>query len=263
MGLEMVRHMIRHGLNVFVHDISQEQMEKAVNLGAKPASSAQEAAQHSDCCLVMVATDDQVKEVVSGETGLLKGADPGYTILICSTVHPHTCQSLYELARRQQVELLDCPVVFGLAGAKEGRLKALVGGSENALKHVKPVLQTFCVDVLHMGKLGNGQITKTCNNMLHWTMIVANYEVLTLGKKYGIHPARMREVLLQCPGTNGSLQYWMESNLSWPQKDMDIALELAQDVSCSIPLHALVDQLIMNLNASLTRGLMTEPVESQ
>lgn len=261
MGQEFVKHMTDKGLQVIVCDLNDELVQKAVAKGARSANSAREVAAFAECTIVMVATDSQVEEVVCGDHGLLQGAAAGHIIMVCSSVNPHTCRKLNDIAERQGCYLLDSPVVFGLAGAVSGSLKTLVGGSSEALDAVKHVFSAFCSDVIYMGASGNGQITKTCNNMLHWTMIVANYEVLSLAKQLNIHPAKMREVLLQCPATNGSLDRWMEHRLTWPQKDMDTAMELAQEVHLPLPLHGLVDQLIMQLNYKMTQGLITDSIE--
>ena len=259
MGLEMVRHLVAKGFEVVVYDVNAEQVERARTCGARASSDIKELAKDSDCSIVMVATDTQVAEVVAGKAGIAAGAEPNHVVVICSSTSPHTCQRLANTVSAKGIILLDAPVVFGLQGAKNGQLKSLVGGPEDALERVRPVLRAFCADVIHMGPVGNGQITKTANNMLHWTMIVANYEVLSLAKKLNIHPARMREVLLQCPAANGSLEHWLSHRLTWPQKDMDTAMDLAQEVGLSIPLHGLVDQLIMQLTPKITHGLILDP----
>lgn len=261
MGQEMARHLLSKGFEVWAYDVQPAQLERVKALGAHAAGTIKEMAAATECCIVMVATDDQVRQVVQDEQGILAGAKPEYVIMVCSSTHPRVCQELAEVALKRKVYLLDTPVVFGLQGAVEGRLKTLVGGPKEAVERVKPALLAFCSDVIHMGPVGNGQITKTANNMLHWTMIVANYEVLSLAKRLKIHPARMREVLLQCPAANGSLKEWLSHRLTWPQKDMDTVIDLAQEVKLPIPLHGLVDQLIMQLNPKMTHGLILNSLE--
>jgi 3-hydroxyisobutyrate dehydrogenase len=259
MGEEMARHLIEKGFEVIAYDIDSNRLERAKSHGARVSSDIKSLAENSECSIVMVATDAQVVDAVGGEKGILAGAAAGHIIVVCSSTNPRTCQRLAKEVSAKQLYLLDAPVVFGLQGAKEGRLKSLVGGSEEAVDKIRPVLGAFCADVIHMGPVGHGQITKTANNMLHWTMIVANYEVLSLAKRLNIHPARMREVLLQCPAANGSLEHWLSHKLTWPQKDMDTAMELAQEVNLPMPLHGLVDQLIMQLTPKVTHGLILDP----
>lgn len=261
MGQEMARHLVNNGFEVVVYDLQIEQMERAIANGASGASSIKELAASTECSIVMVATDAQVEDVVQGDDGILANTTAGHIVLISSSADPHLCQRLAQAASARNMFVMDAPVVFGLEGAVEGRLKTLVGGDEQALEKVRPALASFCSDVIHMGQVGNGQLTKTMNNMLHWTMIVANYEVLSLAKRFKIHPARMREVLLQCPAANGSLDRWMGHKLTWHEKDMDTVIELAQQVGLSIPLHGLVDQLIKQLTPDITHGLILDPLE--
>ena len=79
------------------------------------------------------------------------------------------------------------------------------------------------------GPLGAGQLAKTCNNLLHWVHCVANFETLLIAKRYGVDAQRMREVLLECPGDNGTLRRWDTTRFTWQEKDMDLTLELAQN----------------------------------
>ncbi len=110
--------------------------------------------------------------------------------------------------------------------------------------------------VHHVGPVGAGQLAKACNNMLHWAACVANYEVLLLAKRFGVQGQRMREILLDCPGRNGTLERWDSTRFTWPEKDMDIALDLAQAGSLSLPLFGQVDQLVKLLGPDQVRDLL-------
>jgi len=135
-------------------------------------------------------------------------------------------------------------VCFGLGGAKEGTLASMVGGSKNDVKKATPVLECYSRAVHHLGKLGCGEIGKTVNNMLHWVHSLSNQEALLLGKCYGIDAQKMRETLLQTPGRNGTLEEWDGTRFTWHEKDMDIAMDLAQARDLPMPLFGQVDQLI-------------------
>lgn len=256
MGLEMVRHLIDREFKVYATDIDAERLASARALGATPVKTPKEMAQKTLFSLVMVATDSQVVEVTIGPEGLLAGTKPGHIVLIGSTVHPRTCQTVAERGRDISVEVLDTPVVFGLEGARNGKLTTLVGGNPKVLEQAEPVLRAFCREVIYMGPVGAGQFTKSCNNMLHWSFVVANYEALRLSREWGIEPRRMREVLLQCPASNQTLERWMTHNLTWPQKDLRIVLELADECQVAVPLHGLVQQLMRDLTKDMTHGLM-------
>ncbi len=106
------------------------------------------------------------------------------------------------------------------------------------------------------GPLGAGQVAKACNNLLHWVHCVANFETLLIAKRYGIDAQRMREVLLECPGQNGTLRRWDTTRFTWQEKDMDLTLELAQKAGLVLPLAGQVDQIIKTLSAADVKGLL-------
>jgi 3-hydroxyisobutyrate dehydrogenase-like beta-hydroxyacid dehydrogenase len=80
--------------------------------------------------------------------------------------------------------------------------------------------------------------------MLHWAHCIANYEAILLGKVYGLDAEKLRETLLQCPATNGTLARWDGTRFTWQEKDMDIALDLAQKRNLPLPFFGQVDQMI-------------------
>ena len=106
------------------------------------------------------------------------------------------------------------------------------------------------------GPFGAGQVAKACNNLLHWVHCVANFETLLIAKRYGIDAQRMREVLLECPGQNGTLRRWDTTRFTWQEKDMDLTLELAQKAGLVLPLAGQVDQIIKTLSAADVKGLL-------
>ena len=100
---------------------------------------------------------------------------------------------------------------------------------------------------------------KTCNNLLHWIHCVANFETLAIAKRYGVDAQRMREVLLKCPGDNGTLRRWDSTRFTWQEKDMDFVVDLAQNGGLVLPLSAQVDQLIKTLTAADVAALLYGP----
>jgi len=148
------------------------------------------------------------------------------------------------IAKKGGLKVIDAPVCFGLGGARDGTLASMVGGAKADVKKATPVLECYSRAVHHLGALGCGEIGKTINNMLHWVHSLANQEALLLGKCYGIDAQALRETLLECPAKNGTLERWDGTRFTWHEKDMDIAMDLAQSRDLPIPLFGQVDQLI-------------------
>ena len=129
-------------------------------------------------------------------------------------------------------------------------------GSKKDVAKARPVLACYSRAVHHLGELGSGEIAKTINNMLHWAHCIANYEAILLGKVYGLDGQKLRETLVQCPATNGTLARWDGTRFTWQEKDMDIALDLAQKRKLPLPFFGQVDQMIKWFHADDVAALL-------
>jgi len=168
-------------------------------------------------------------------------------------------QRIAGIAKPKDIRLIDAPVVFGAQGARDGDLLSLCGGDDADVERARPVMLSYSRGVEHVGPLGAGQLAKTCNNLLHWVHCVANFETLAIAKRYGVDAQRMREVLLKCPGDNGTLRRWDGTRFTWQEKDMDFVIDLAQNGGLVLPLTGQVDQLIKTLTAADVAALLYGP----
>jgi 3-hydroxyisobutyrate dehydrogenase-like beta-hydroxyacid dehydrogenase len=256
MGLQMARHMATKGFAVAGYDVLPEANARAQQHGVKICGSVAEVGAHAEAVIVMVATDEQVREVVL-QSGLIDRLAGGAVICIASSVSPELCRELEAAAARKGIGVLDTPVVLGQEAANNGMLTVYVGGADAAFARAQPVLAAFGRQVLHLGASGNGQIAKTINNLLLWACMAANFEALGLAKKLGADIPRLVAALGQGSGANWSLSRWGKSTGKWSEKDMDVALELAQDAHVPMPLAGLVDQLMKQIDQEKMKALLS------
>lgn len=257
MGLAMAGHLRAAGHEVLATDVDRAARGAARDLGLAVADDLGGLAPGVEVALVVVATDAQSRAVVEGL--LSAGLNEGALVAVAATNHPATMVELEALCRGRRVGFVDAPVVYGLQGAKAGTLGTLCGGAEEEVERLRPVAMAYSRFVERVGGVGAGQLAKTCNNMLHWAACVANYEALLLAKRYGVDAQRMREILLQCPGRNTTLERWDTTKFTWHEKDMDVALELAQEGGVPLPLFGQVDQLVKRLGPEAVRALLHGP----
>lgn len=256
MGLAMAGHMLDKGFEVSAFDVSHERLGVAEARGIAPKRSLDELARAAGVFVLAVATDQQVADVCDE---LAARAAEDSVVVVAATISPETMRDLGPRLREQGKSLVDAPVVYGAAGARSGTLLSLCGGTEEDVERVRPALMCYSRDVVHVGPLGAGQIAKSCNNLLHWIHCVANFEALLIAKRYGIDAQRMREILLACPGTNGTLARWDSTRFTWQEKDMDVTLELAQKAGLMLPLAGQVDQIIKTLKSDDVKALLYGP----
>jgi 3-hydroxyisobutyrate dehydrogenase-like beta-hydroxyacid dehydrogenase len=256
MGLPMCGHMVASGFDVVAYDVDQDRLAAAVASGAKPVAALSEMVNSADIFVACLRTDDQMT-VVAEE--LAAHGKPGQLIVVAGTHSLDFMRRLAGIVEPTGLRIIDAPVVFGALGAREGNLLSLCGGDAVDIDQARPVMMSYSRGVEHVGPLGAGQLAKTCNNLLHWVHCVANFETLAIAKRYGVDAQRMREVLLKCPGDNGTLRRWDSTRFTWQEKDMDFVVELAQDGGLVLPLSAQVDQLIKTLTASDVAALLYGP----
>ena len=213
-------------------------------------------AQLADIFVACLRTDDQM-EAVAEE--LAAHGRPGQLIVVAGTHSLEFMQRLAGIVKPKDMRLIDAPVVFGAQGARDGNLLSLCGGDAADVERARPVMMSYSRGVEHVGPLGAGQLAKTCNNLLHWIHCVANFETLAIAKRYGVDAQRMREVLLKCPGDNGTLRRWDSTRFTWQEKDMDFVIELAQNGGLVLPLTGQVDQLIKTMTAADVAALLYGP----
>src|SRR5207237_4097788 len=138
--------------------------------------------------LVSVVDAGQVTEVVRGQDGVLKGAHPGLVILVTSTVAVGVIRDLADACERGGVTLIDCGVTGGSRAAEHG-LIALVGGPEDVVARVRPVLDDVASRVVRCGPLGTGmacKIASQCVTAGRWRSV---HEAVELASAAGVDPA--------------------------------------------------------------------------
>lgn len=233
--------------NVVAFDPSETARAAAEKAGATVVGGVAEVAARSDLVLLVVVDDAQVKDAITGANGVLKTARPGTVVAICPSVRPDTCAEMAEIAGKQDVHVIDVALVGGERAAEAGALKLMCGGPSQVIDACLPAFSSFAVDVCHIGDVGAGQVAKTVNNLLLWTCVRANYEALTLARKLGVHPGKLRSFLNVGSGANRPLEEWGTHRLRWPTKDLEVALALAEEAEVDLPLIKNLQPLMAQL----------------
>jgi len=255
MGAPMVRHLGAAGHRLRVHDVDPAVVQRvAAAIGAVGADSPAALAEGCAVVVTMLPDGRVVQQVALGEHGLVHGLRPGALLLDTSSSEPWlTRQTAASLAERG-VAMVDAPVSGAQWGAEAAELVFMVGGAAEDLARVRPLLDRMGRAVHHVGPLGAGHTMKCLNNLITALNFVATMEGLVVGKRCGLDPAAMVEVLNA--STGGS---WITRNhiaqrvlsrsfddpfkLELMLKDVGIALDLARDRQLPTPLSALAQQL--------------------
>jgi 3-hydroxyisobutyrate dehydrogenase-like beta-hydroxyacid dehydrogenase len=262
MGEPMATNIAKAGFDLTVYDMRSEPLRALEKLGAKVARSPQEIGERCDIIEIIVVNDAQVEEVILGKDGggVLAGARPGSIIVIHSTVHPKTCQRIAALAKDKKVGVLDAAVSGAESGARAGTLSLMVGGDPALLEVCRPVFNVVGKNIFHMGEVGMGEIAKLANNLMAIVNMQSTREGLRLARLAGIDEQKMLEVVKASTGNSWAVQSWEAMRQTAAQyttgpkgmaqvgyKDISLAVTVGHDVGASLPVAALVSQLMEQL----------------
>lgn len=259
MGRPMARNVLAAGFAVVVYDLIADAVNDLVSVGAIAANSPAEVATASDVVLLCLPDSPDVEAAMTGGQGLLAGARSGQIFVDMSTISPVTARTLAAKAAAQGVILLDAPVSGGQVGAANGTLSIMVGGDENALERVRPILASMGKTILHLGESGAGQVAKACNQLVIAVTIEAVAEAMVLASKAGVDPAKVRAALLggyaNSRVLDGHGERFLERNFTpgfrtrLQYKDLNIALDAGRAYGAPMPAAALVHQLYGSMMA--------------
>lgn len=260
MGKPMAQNLLKAGYPLVVHDIVRPFVQEVVAAGAGDGGSAKAVTEASDIVITMLPDSPQVHEVVFGADGVLEGARKGQVFVDMSTISPLTSRQVFDAMAAKGVPALDAPVSGGQKGAIEATLSIMVGGPRAAFDRVLPVFQAMGKNIVHIGdEPGAGQVTKACNQIVVGITIMAVAEALTLAKKAGVDPAKVREALLGGFAQSRILdlhgQRMLDHNfqpgfrIRLHQKDLGIALAIGKTYGVPLFNTALVHEVLTALVA--------------
>ncbi|ETT51161.1 MULTISPECIES: 2-hydroxy-3-oxopropionate reductase [unclassified Paenibacillus] len=248
MGRPMSLNLIRAGYDVSVYDINQTAVMSLADAGARGAASPKEVAEHSDVIFTMLPNSEHVRTVITGEQGVLAGANTGSIIIDMSSISPVVSKELAQLVSKSGLYMLDAPVSGGEPKAIDGTLAIMVGGNEMIFESVKEVLQVVGQDVTRVGDNGSGATAKLANQIIVNLNIAAMSEALVFAAKAGIDVEKMYQAIRS--GLAGSAvldakvplildrNFVAGGRIDINLKDMTNVMETAHDIGVPLPLSS-------------------------
>jgi 2-hydroxy-3-oxopropionate reductase len=251
----MAENLIEAGYDLVVYNRTRAKAEELE--GAMVAGSPKEVAERSDLIITMLPDSPQVDEVLAGEDGVFEGVEEGNLIVDMSTISPVVTEELSEQARERGASMLDAPVSGGDVGAIDGTLSIMVGGSEEDFGRALPLFEVMGDTVIHVGPVGTGQVVKAANQIVVALTIEAVSEALVLGSRGGVAPEKILDVLGGGLAGNKVMEVKREKLLDHSfdpgfkvelhHKDLGIALAAGREYGVTLPVTAVVDQMLQDL----------------
>jgi 3-hydroxyisobutyrate dehydrogenase len=204
MGSPMVGRLAEAGHDVRAVARTAEKYAALQQLGAEAVGTIEAAADGADVVIVCVFTDEQVQQVCMN-SDLFPAMTPGAALVIHTTGSPGTAEAIAASADGHFIDVVDAPVSGGPHDVAAGCVTLFVGGGDDAVEQVTPVLSSYGDPVLHVGPLGAGQRVKLINNALFTAQIGLVAEAVRLGSRLGIAEPTLLQALPHGSGNSRAL----------------------------------------------------------
>ena len=193
-GKPMARHLVNDEFQLYAYDVFPEAVVDLVALGAIAATAPSDIATNCLYIGICVRDDKDVENLLYGDEGLLQLTQADTVIVIHSTVTQAGLLKWAADGRAKNIHILDAPITGGANGAEAGTLCYMVGGDEQQLEAIRPIISTSADKIVHAGALGTGIALKLCNNLITYAEFAAMSEATRLAEACGLSVDVLREV---------------------------------------------------------------------
>ncbi len=253
MGYPMAGHLAKAGHTTRVYNRTASKAEKWVEeFGGSAHATPREAASGAEFVFACVGNDDDLRSVVYGDDGILAGLSDGAIFVDHTTASADVAREVENAATEKCFGFLDAPVSGGQAGAENGALTVMVGGAQAPFDTAQPIMDVYARAVTRMGDAGAGQLTKMANQICIASLVQGLSEGLNFAVSAGLDGKQVVDVISK--GAAGSWQMENRGNtmvddefdfgfaVDWMCKDLDIALNEAQNNGAALPVTEIVNQ---------------------
>ena len=261
MGASMARHLSRNNFEVSVFNRTNEKsiIWKSRNEG-KVCNSPNELAISSECIVLCVGKDEDVKDIINGKSGIIDALNPGSVIIDHTTTSAELAKEMNEVLLSKDCFFVDAPISGGQFGAESGTLSIMAGGDRKAYEACNKIFKSYSKSHKYMGPSGSGQLTKMVNQICIAGLIQALAEGMHFSRRAGLDTTDVMDVI-----TKGAAQSWQMENrwetmlndeydfgfaVDLMRKDLDIVLKQAKKMDTELEVTNLVNNFYKEIQKS-------------
>lgn len=258
MGYPMAGHCQTAGNDVVVYNRTEAKaLAWVAQYGGQSQATPRLAARDADVVLVCVGNDEDVRSVFFGENGLLSALKIGAVVVDHTTTSAELARELNVAVLEKGGVFLDAPVSGGQAGAVNGQLSIMAGGSQDAFEKATSVFKCYGKGWQLLGDAGSGQLCKMVNQVCIAGILQGLSEGVALAKASGLDIGTVQKVL-----AGGAAQSWQLENravtmandefdfgfaIDWMVKDLGYCLQEAQSKAVELPVTQMVQTFYQEL----------------
>jgi 3-hydroxyisobutyrate dehydrogenase len=254
MGWPMARNLVEAGFALVVRDAASEVQERFAREHGCIAASSPRVFARAHVVVTMLPDDRDVREaMLAWEGGVAAALPSGAVVLDMSSSNPDGTRALGEDLAAIGVRMVDAPVSGGVTRAEAGTLSLMIGGDDDAVDDVQPVLDVLGERLFRTGVLGTGHAMKALNNFVGGSGYAVVVEALAVGQRFGLSPQTMIDVMNASSGRSFNTEHVVKDHVLTGEyatgfavgqlaKDVGIAAALAESAGVEAPLCRLVSR---------------------
>jgi 3-hydroxyisobutyrate dehydrogenase len=258
MGGPVARHLSKAGHDMTVYNRSSAKADKWVSdHGGACAASPAEAAKDAEIVISCVGTDDDLASITLGRDGVFAAMPKGSLFIDHTTVSARIARQLGVEAKGRGLLCVDAPMTGGQAGAENGTLALMCGGSEAAVEAARPIMAAYAKRVVHVGGPGDGQTAKMANQICIAGVLQGLSEAMHFAQCAELDLDKVFDAI-----SGGAAQSWQMDNrwhtmakgefdfgfaVDWMRKDLGLAVDEARANGASLPVAAMTDQFFSDI----------------
>jgi 3-hydroxyisobutyrate dehydrogenase len=245
MGTPMALNLLKAGFEVTVYNRSKDRLAALRDQGLTIADSLSEAVIGKEAVITMLSNDAAVKEVVTGDDGIMDYIEAPTVLVDMSTVSPETSTTLSEVAKEMGITMIDAPVSGSSNAAQGGSLVILGGGNQEVYESLKDVFAAMGKASYYFGESGSGSKAKLVINLMLGITMQGISEALVLAEKFFLDRATVVDMMQQAAVASPFLSFKKDLLLKeeFPvafalkhmHKDLGLILEQARDNGSVLP----------------------------
>jgi 3-hydroxyisobutyrate dehydrogenase len=251
MGRPMAASLMRAGYDVIGYDLLPAARERFAQAGGRAAPDMAGAVVRAAVVITLLPDGKAVRAAV---TAMRPHLSPGTIVIDMSSSAPLGTRALGAELHAAGFGFIDAPVSGGEKRATDATLAVMVGGDAVVIDRVEPVLAAMGKAVFRTGPLGSGHAMKALNNYVSAAGLAAAVEALAVGKKFGLDPNVMTDVLNASSGRNNTTENKLKQfiipktfasgfSMALMAKDIRTADELGAAIGVATPLAEICTEL--------------------
>ena len=257
MGYPMAGHLSKTN-NVTVYNRTTSKSKKWIeDFNGTILLNLSEIDSHYDFVISCIGNDEDLIEITTAENGCFKLLSYNSIFIDHSTVSPKLVKTINTEASNLGLTFLDAPISGGEAGAINGALSIMVGGSLESFNKSEKLLQAYGKKIKYMGPSGSGQLTKIINQICIAGLVQGLSEAVHFMKKTDLSADDVLDVI-----SGGAAQSWQLDNrlktmsedkfnfgfaVDLMRKDLGIAFDQAEEYGIDLEVTKIVDKFYSEL----------------